>query len=146
MAIPAAMFVRLRLVIMLHHIVMPLMLMRTGLRIGRHSGRQVQGCAGHHRIRQEYGQQQQDDEAVGTHAGTITQPVRPAKHGGIVLSLVHAAFLLPPQVRAPSFQMSHQYYRLPGGLVRALEADTPFPPLQNQRQNQRGQSPSIHSK
>lgn len=27
--------------------------------------------------------------------------------------------------------MSHQYYRLPGGLVCALQADTPFPPLEN---------------
>ncbi|WP_334106588.1 leucyl/phenylalanyl-tRNA--protein transferase [Methylobacillus sp.] len=27
--------------------------------------------------------------------------------------------------------MSNQYYRLPGGLVCALQADTPFPPLEN---------------
>ncbi|MCB5191754.1 leucyl/phenylalanyl-tRNA--protein transferase [Methylobacillus arboreus] len=34
--------------------------------------------------------------------------------------------------------MSHRYYRLPGGLVRALQADTPFPPLEDALQEPNG--------
>ncbi|MGY1488327.1 leucyl/phenylalanyl-tRNA--protein transferase [Methylobacillus pratensis] len=34
--------------------------------------------------------------------------------------------------------MSHQYYRLPGGLVRALQANTPFPPLEAALQEPNG--------
>ncbi|SNR75267.1 leucyl/phenylalanyl-tRNA--protein transferase [Methylobacillus rhizosphaerae] len=34
--------------------------------------------------------------------------------------------------------MSHQYYRLPGGLVRILQSDTPFPALEDALQNPNG--------
>lgn len=34
--------------------------------------------------------------------------------------------------------MSHQYYRLPGGLVRALQDNTPFPPLEAALQEPNG--------